>query len=184
MERHRKSRKRATLRHSSNITNEGSTARGHQNQRKQKPTTTLLDLPCAIVMDILSGLSTTTLISCRCVCKTWFNLLSDPLFTKIRLARPDVKDVVFRANGSTYLLELEDDSNFVHRPHRPLKINPGFDHLKLIGSCNGLLCFSDRFSRETLYICNPILGECVRVPKRERLKQDPSQPIGDLHVWI
>ncbi|XP_023895200.1 putative F-box protein At1g33530 [Quercus suber] len=40
--------------------------------------------------------------------------------------------------------------------------------LKLVGSCNGLLCFYDLESTKSLYIVNPMTGEYVHTPQKLR----------------
>ncbi|XP_059629613.1 F-box protein At3g07870-like [Cornus florida] len=136
--------------------------------------TSLVDLPSSILVAILSSLPTMTLLNCRRVCKTWHYLIAqDPYFTKIcSETRPNVTDIVFWDLHSFYLLDLGEDSKYVRGYHSPMRFRlhfkPHYRHLRLVGSCNGLLCLTNG---NTLSITNPILGECVLVPKLERKRE-------------
>ncbi|KAK1567325.1 hypothetical protein Q3G72_010888 [Acer saccharum] len=50
----------------------------------------MAELPLPILIDILSRLPVKTILQCKCVCRTWFNLLSDPYFAQMCLARAPV----------------------------------------------------------------------------------------------
>ncbi|GAU24035.1 hypothetical protein TSUD_328390 [Trifolium subterraneum] len=39
------------------------------------------------------------------------------------------------------------------------------DKFNIVNSCNGLLCLSDPYTENPLVICNPVTGECIRLPK-------------------
>ncbi|XP_059649718.1 F-box protein At3g07870-like [Cornus florida] len=126
-------------------------------------------LPSPIIVDILSRLPTRSLLKCKCICKNWqYLIMHDLYFRKIRLARADIlDDIVIPVNGSRrlfYLLELGEDSNYVHRTHWPMRFKIQ-SNKKLIGSCNGLFCLLNYYNRDTVYISNPILGESVALPK-------------------
>ncbi|PON88010.1 F-box domain containing protein [Trema orientale] len=59
------------------------------------------------VINILLKLSIKSIISCKSVCKTWLDLISDPQFTKLHLAQ--AKTSLLIRNKSFYLFEFEDD---------------------------------------------------------------------------
>ncbi|PRQ38986.1 putative F-box domain-containing protein [Rosa chinensis] len=44
-------------------------------------------LPQALVIDILSRLLVKTLFNCRCICKSWLSIISDPHFSHMRLSK-------------------------------------------------------------------------------------------------
>ncbi|XP_059650707.1 F-box protein At3g07870-like [Cornus florida] len=132
-------------------------------------------LPSPIIVDILSRLPTSSLLKCKCICKNWQYLIMHYLyFRKIRLARADIlDDIVIQVNGSRsrklfYLLELGEDSNYVHRTHWPMRFKIK-SNKKLMDSCNGLFCLWDD-DRDTVHISNPILGEFVALPKPKTLE--------------
>uniref|UniRef100_A0A7N2L6A9 F-box domain-containing protein n=1 Tax=Quercus lobata TaxID=97700 RepID=A0A7N2L6A9_QUELO len=71
------------------------------------------ELPCIILMDILSRLPITSILQYKCVCKTWFNIISDPYFAKLHFARAPVS-LLFSNTADLsildkrlYVLELE-----------------------------------------------------------------------------
>lgn len=71
------------------------------------------DLPRTIFVDILLKLSTKSIIFCKCVCKTWHIIISDPQFAKLHLAQakafPLIRDWHSRRiSRALYLLEPED----------------------------------------------------------------------------
>ncbi|XP_059650691.1 uncharacterized protein LOC132296515 [Cornus florida] len=91
------------------------------NEEEEKQSC-VVDLPFSIVVDILSGLPIRTLLKCRSVCKTWqHSILGDPYFARDVI----VNNIVIPVEGSLYLLELGEDSNYVHRPHWPISPTTG-----------------------------------------------------------
>ncbi|KAK2990289.1 LOW QUALITY PROTEIN: hypothetical protein RJ640_014741 [Escallonia rubra] len=121
----------------------------------------MLDLPCDIVRDdILSRLDAETIISCKCVCKAWRNLISDQSFARAQLTRSRAA-VVFQQSSNYILACCMDDrrnavATFAQKRHYPQPMQ------WLVGSCNGLLLLLHYCP--DLYICNPILGEFIKLP--------------------
>ncbi|KAG5539171.1 hypothetical protein RHGRI_019657 [Rhododendron griersonianum] len=54
----------------------------------------MADLPWPISMSILLRLPTKRLLVCRCVCKTWRNIISDPQFAKLHFTKAEVFPLV------------------------------------------------------------------------------------------
>ncbi|KAK6143792.1 hypothetical protein DH2020_024140 [Rehmannia glutinosa] len=154
----------------------------------------LLELPVPIIHDILSRLPVTTILRCRCVSKSFLKLLKDPYFSKIHLARAptltttlilqenlgksgSLHFVPFNLSESTLPSCSSDDQNIqsydsISGLPSLTKLNAelGFvtQRLSLVGSCNGLLCLffnSSPLERPFYSICNPILGECIKLPR-------------------
>ncbi|OMO87439.1 hypothetical protein COLO4_20655 [Corchorus olitorius] len=55
------------------------------------------DLPTGIIMEILSRLPFKFVLNCRCVCKTWYQIISDPHFVRLHLSRSPVS--ILAQNG-------------------------------------------------------------------------------------
>ncbi|KAK2978319.1 hypothetical protein RJ640_017170 [Escallonia rubra] len=132
----------------------------------------LLNLPSCILLEILTRLPIETISQCRYVCKTLRAIILDPYFCKIVLSRPSIlmKDNNFSIyrRDRFYVLEFGDNGIVLTEPKT---INTNFDpkirRLNLVGSCNGLVCFSSTDSPGFLYITNPLLGHeyaAVKVP--------------------
>ncbi|KAI3448388.1 hypothetical protein Pfo_005053 [Paulownia fortunei] len=151
----------------------------------------LLELPVHIICDILSRLPLMNIFRCRCVCKMFLKLLKDPYFSKIHLARAPTltTNLILQENvgkwGALHFFTFDfsestlsscssDDQNIRCYFSRGLpslsKLNAEFSfrtqRLTLVGSCNGLLClYFDSSSKPFYGICNPILGECIKLPR-------------------
>ncbi|GFP95063.1 F-box/kelch-repeat protein at3g06240 [Phtheirospermum japonicum] len=151
------------------------------------PIFTLLELPVPIIYDILSRLPLADIFRSRCVCKMLLKLLKDPYFSKIHLSRAPtlrtnlilqehfgkwgaVHFFVFDLSESTLssCSSIDDDQTIYcsSLSKRNSEFSFRTNGLTLVGSCNGLLCFySNPPSRPFYVICNPILGECIRLPQ-------------------
>ncbi|KAK7276796.1 hypothetical protein RIF29_17942 [Crotalaria pallida] len=72
------------------------------------------DLPCVITTSIMLRLPIKSLLICKCVCKSWNTLISDPRFAKLHFKRAPVS-VMIRTNGpkrvsrALHLLEYEPE---------------------------------------------------------------------------
>ncbi|XP_059652057.1 F-box protein At3g07870-like [Cornus florida] len=145
----------------------------------------ILELPVHIICDILSRLPLKTIICCKCVCKLFLKLLTDPYFAKVHLTNSSTAALIIRESFSIsfyiYMLNLDETTSTacstddpLHRFHPSHALNKKNAELRfrngeatLVGSCNGLLCLYSNSSKESsYYICNPILGEYMVVPSR------------------
>lgn len=153
----------------------------------------LLELPVHIICDIISRLPLRIICRCRCVCKMLLELLKDPYFSKIHLTIAPtlttnlILEENFRKCGSLHFFncdfsEYTRSSYSIDSNHQNIScsikgglpaLNKGnaeftfcTQRLTLIGSCNGLLCLYFDSSSEPFYgICNPILGEFLKLPQ-------------------
>lgn len=142
------------------------------------------ELPLAMIMVILSRLPIITILRCRCVCKTWLNMISDPYFTRMHLERAPVS-LVFNIPSNVsyyyrrlYVLALQNlditHDSFAPLKQLPLEINNLGENLELETSCNGLLCITGIFRKKPVtYVCNVITGEYMTLPrpKNDKLKR-------------
>ncbi|OVA06320.1 F-box domain [Macleaya cordata] len=145
-----------------------------------------------IKVDIFSRLPFESLLQCRRVCKTWRALLHDLSFAHMLLqhrrlphfndyeyhnySNPVASKMGFLLLGMSSMERLnqlyygEYDENDEQSFKKLTKINhPPLDMChSIVGSCNGLVCFSVRHHyviEDPVYICNPITREYVNLPR-------------------
>ncbi|KAK1566774.1 hypothetical protein Q3G72_004082 [Acer saccharum] len=123
----------------------------------------MAELPLPILMDILSRLPVKTILQCKCVCRTWFNLLSDPYFAQMCLAREPVS-ILLLSNLEQRSICKDDFTLPLLRLNRIGKVSA--DRLSLLTSCNGLLCLRDLgYKKDEISVCNPILKDYMILPQ-------------------
>lgn len=141
----------------------------------------ILKLPNRVVLEFFCKIPTKWLAQCKCVCKSWRRLLSDPHFTKALLARTPtyllLRDTCYVK--SLVIFDFEKASNrkmsdFYDVPETQddclakLSGDPnGLISMEavVIGSCNGFLCIHNDWPDPwRLYIYNPITGESLTLP--------------------
>ncbi|XP_026417930.1 F-box protein At3g07870-like [Papaver somniferum] len=142
-------------------------------------------LPSDLTLNILTRLPADSVIQCKQVCKTWKDLLCQPSFPQAHLLH-QLNGNCFSSLSShtaanipvgllfsfTFRLEYGNQlycGEYDSQTHNKLrKINqPPIAGKLVIGSCNGLICFSENkgfYVLEPSYICNPITGEYVNIP--------------------
>ena len=79
-----------------------------ERHKPPKADENMLELPSHITVDILSRLPVKTIIHCRTVCKAWRNVLLDPCFPQIHLAKSSV-NLMLRIFPCYWLIEFEKD---------------------------------------------------------------------------
>ncbi|XP_026378261.1 putative F-box protein At1g52490 [Papaver somniferum] len=137
--------------------------------------------PSDIMLDIVSPLRHETIIHCKLVCKPWRDILNNiKVGVLFRFGKPafnfcyrgeQYDDIDMHENYSyTTLVEIDK--------HRPVELEPLSD---MVGSCNGLVCFSVRrkftVAYDPIYICNPVTEEYVYLPTFNY-----DEPYDDLRV--
>ncbi|XP_073145979.1 F-box protein At5g18160-like isoform X2 [Henckelia pumila] len=149
----------------------------------------LINLPSEITISILSRLPIRTIISCKCVCKQFLNLLSAPEFVTSHLSLSN-PGLVIRQYGvkddMCQIIEFEDEFDLQHhnlRDNGVMKFDPsllfGFTDFELgiIGSVNGIICLhgkeKETKKHDALYLCNPIIREYVALPRIEGIDDYP-----------
>ncbi|XP_058188513.1 F-box protein At3g07870-like isoform X1 [Rhododendron vialii] len=158
----------------------------------------ILELPMNLIYEILSRLPPKAIICCKCVCKTFLKILTDPYFSEINLIKaPNVcASLILQHSPSScafhfvYMQDLEetsaaatctaDDRPFYRRriscPCQALTVKSTRFELSrrqvtLVGSCNGLLCLYHASWPPFHYICNPVLGEVMVLPNQISAKR-------------
>ncbi|KAM7498433.1 hypothetical protein LguiA_022847 [Lonicera macranthoides] len=83
--------------------------------------TSMSELPAHILFDIFSRLPPNTIGHCRCVYKTWFNLLLDPHFVNLHLSKSPsclmINEYKGQQSTTLKLFEIDDEPDH-HRVHR------------------------------------------------------------------
>lgn len=157
---------------------------------KMNPTSPfLINLPSEIIINILLKLPIRTILSCRCVCKQLFDLLSTPEFAEshLSLSTPGllIGQLGRNHDDTCQMFEFVDEFELQHHNlhyNEVMKFDPrasiGFSDGKLLisGSVNGILCLSGEESKlyDALYLCNPITREYIALPRIEGIVEYPD----------
>ncbi|KAK9277865.1 hypothetical protein L1049_027422 [Liquidambar formosana] len=132
-------------------------------------------LPADIISDILSRLPVGSILSCRSVCKTWYSLSQGPQFVKLQLSRANdqvprviLQPISVKAGtiSSLYLLDIEGHKARVIS-EIPLE-DVGARGIRIMCSCNGLLCMASGLELNPVVIYNPVTKEYIVLPKSEQ----------------
>ncbi|KAA8526247.1 hypothetical protein F0562_008550 [Nyssa sinensis] len=129
--------------------------------------------PREILVDILVRLPVKSLLRFRCVCKSWCSLIESPIFLATHLNQSINNTHLliryFSVNHKKELYSLRFDNETLNECVElkcPFKSRSG-NFLRVVGSCNGLICLSDdHFGYTyTLIVWNPAIQRCVALPK-------------------
>ncbi|MBA0664738.1 hypothetical protein Goklo_004699, partial [Gossypium klotzschianum] len=129
----------------------------------------LFQLPQPLILGILSRLPIHDLLHCRCVCKRFISLISDPEFAGLHLSISPLCILIKTK-------PLQKSRKGLHLSHiyavgasfqvSKLNLHPNLMYplgIFLISACNGLLCLLGPKKDDPLYVCNPILGEFITI---------------------
>lgn len=133
-------------------------------------------LPADILANVLSRLPVKTILHCKCVCKRWSIILSEPYFAELHLSR-STEGLIFHPvsneddSDTLKLVEIDDKSDHHDVRHDPimrfdLGLGIDFSDLRFSGSVNGLICLWYYFGAAA-YICNPITREFINIQYQE-----------------
>ncbi|XP_057785104.1 F-box protein CPR1-like [Salvia miltiorrhiza] len=125
------------------------------------------NLPLEITIDILSRLPPRAVISCRCVCKSWLELLDSHEFVKSHLSKSAPGMAVVRSgveSNSYEIFEFKDSLGLEPHHLRYSSVTKFvFPHAEVIrGSANGLLFLTGDQPCD-LYVCNPITRHYIKL---------------------
>ncbi|XP_027152451.1 F-box protein At5g49610-like [Coffea eugenioides] len=161
----------------------------------------MAELPIEIVTNVLSRLPLKALFKCKCVCKTWCNLLSDSWFVKLwetkwrKLRFFYVEDLACSRDGNRCTLQFtsadEEGRSIVQEFTKEGKYYmPRGKHYTdrglnmVLAPCNGLLCIYRRYFLLGMigpfHLCNPITHQFEILP--ECSPQTWGHAIGFGHV--
>ncbi|KAL8459623.1 hypothetical protein ACS0TY_036930 [Phlomoides rotata] len=115
-------------------------------------------LPSEIITEILSRVPAQTTLSCKCVCKTWRDLVSTQDFAKLHLSK-SIPGLALTVKMDK-IIEITNDLhvstitklNYTHTASRYECID---------GSADGLLLLNISGEHDQLYLCNPITREYI-----------------------
>ncbi|CAJ2643908.1 unnamed protein product [Trifolium pratense] len=127
----------------------------------------ILYLPHELIIQILLRLPVKSLIRFKCVCKSWFSLISDPCFTKTHFelttthtdrilfitSTPEIRSIDLEAS-------LNDDSAFTS-PNLNFLLPRSYSDLEIKGSCRGFIVFC---CSSNIYLWNPSTGVHKQIP--------------------
>ncbi|BFG24941.1 hypothetical protein CerSpe_112150 [Prunus speciosa] len=90
---------------------------GNKEEQIQVMSSCTFDLPKSILYIVLLKIPTRSIRICKCLCKTWQDLISDHEFTKLHFAQAESYPLVrpsnpTRVSRTLYLVEPEDSSDF------------------------------------------------------------------------
>ncbi|XP_043691362.1 F-box protein At3g07870-like [Telopea speciosissima] len=135
-------------------------------------------LPSEVAFDILSRLPIKTLARCRSVCKDMRRITHIRHFIKMHHNRATQGDIPpslllhgrYCIDAPLYLLQHDTPDDTLDG--RAVFANPLFSSPKkefdVVGSCNGLLCLSDPMYYGPRFVCNPVTGEYISLPKPDK----------------
>ncbi|KAL0326281.1 UNVERIFIED_CONTAM: putative F-box protein [Sesamum radiatum] len=81
-------------------------------------------LPSELIINILSRLPLRTIISCKCVCKSWLNLLDTPEFAKSHLSISVPGLILYESRGHLEYLEVFEFEDELDLEAHELHYNP------------------------------------------------------------
>lgn len=131
------------------------------------------------IRDILSRLPVKSVCRFRCVSKTWLHLTHEPHFIATHLGRHQKQKLILSSNKSLFSLDQEapiDDDMLPSELDYPLKGDPNNLWIRLLGSCNGLVCIMPQ--PEAFFVFNPSTRESMRVPDCPPSLAVPPQEVG------
>ncbi|CAI9090439.1 OLC1v1025214C1 [Oldenlandia corymbosa var. corymbosa] len=72
----------------------------HTDEKIAEMTTSILDIPDTVLTDIVLRLPVKAIIMCKCVCKPWRRVISDPHFAEMHFARAEPCPLIRASSGS------------------------------------------------------------------------------------
>ncbi|XP_028755028.1 F-box protein CPR1 [Neltuma alba] len=136
----------------------------------------MADLPLEVIIDILSRLPVKSVLRFRCTCKSWRSLIDGSHFISFHLHKSLETNrnnlVIFRQNSDLQIVDFDTLDAAVEVVH-PLMCYG--NRLKVLGSCNGLLCICN--VAEDIALWNPSIRKhkiLALLPVERRPESDTS----------
>ncbi|RDX87220.1 F-box/kelch-repeat protein, partial [Mucuna pruriens] len=139
-----------------------------------------LTLPDHLIEEILQWLPAKNLLRLCCVCKSWKSLISDPYFAKnqLRGSRKATRLVLCFKNAShDFIIQSYPFPKVLNAVNvSGTKFIFGtFDWM--VGSCDGILCFTVKNNPEFLVLWNPCIGKFNILPPWDTQQREGSYSI-------
>ncbi|PIN24766.1 hypothetical protein CDL12_02511 [Handroanthus impetiginosus] len=120
-----------------------------------------MELPRDLMYGVFFRLQCRDVVSCRGVCRAWYNPLSDPNFSTYYTRFSPHHD----RSDYFFLIHIDANGEFIWRPIKP-KVPRSSETrtiVEVVGSCDGLVFlllrnFNYPHTTEPVYVCNPLLG--------------------------
>lgn len=132
--------------------------------------------PRDILFSILKRLPLKSVLRFCCVSRYWFNVIMDPDFRNLHFFQSPTEPTVLILSQRKLLREnvvsmspLNRKDHKVHVSDNAISHMVGSHPFNLVGTCNGLLCFTSFNQGESIYVGNPITMELVTLPKPSQI---------------
>ncbi|KAF8007600.1 hypothetical protein BT93_K1565 [Corymbia citriodora subsp. variegata] len=127
------------------------------------------ELPVALLSDILSRVSSQSLLRYRCVCKRWREVIDDPYFrNSLHRVKEPACLYCDTEEGKICLLKIHEEET-THEEAMTQVIEmaqfPGLKNYAIRGDCNGLLFFQHIYGNKANLLINPLTREIQELPK-------------------
>jgi hypothetical protein len=131
----------------------------------QKPLLMAKELPEDLVTEILLWLPVVSLLRCKCVCKSWYALITHQNFVaKHILHNKKNSNTLLLVQRRDEITEIDLVSTLSYETLQVLRSQPLPPPSLFLGSCNGLVCLRDD-SALRVVLWNPATKETKVVPK-------------------
>ncbi|KAL5700177.1 hypothetical protein ACHQM5_025656 [Ranunculus cassubicifolius] len=114
-------------------------------------------LPEEILIEIFTFLPVISLFRFKCVSKSCLSLINSSIFVNLHLKR-SIPRILYATYEDTYSIEYENTSSFSD----PKPYDFPMNDQTIIGTCNGIVCITNRESYMSLW--NPATQEDVCIP--------------------
>lgn len=139
------------------------------------------NLPEDVIVEILLRLPVKPLVRFRCVSKHWRSLISDPHFAKSHFNRASGQTQRLLLHTPSGLGSLEVDAPFEDGSalrELVLPIKRQYRDVRIVGSCNGLVCVCLLRDPIEFYVWNPSTGDYRKL-------SDPGfSPNSDINAYM
>ena len=149
----------------------------------------LNDLPEDVLMDVFARLPVKSLLQFKCVCKSWYAIIRDPIFITKHVNHQSALSnngyLAITRRGGTFggkcLISLVSYETYreILKITIPFTKEHGRAPFRIVGSCNGVLCLNVSKLGDTIFLFNPATSEFKKLPKPDRFDELNSYQLGD-----
>ncbi|XP_059283759.1 F-box protein At3g07870-like [Lycium ferocissimum] len=153
------------------------TNRAKERKLEDETRNLIARLPNEIALDIVSRLPISSLIQFRFVSQTWNVLTHDSRLFDLHLSRASKINpcLIFKTyhpqKEQLFFVELSDHHDDDHTLREiQIPFLTSMPIVRVVGSCNGLLCLSGVYDHEAVYIYNPFTRQHKKLPNCNELE--------------